>query len=83
MEVVCVRSGYSENGDEFFVLCLYILPKLTRQALEPLDDLLSLISSDFPGSKLLVAGDFNFQTLTGKIYRCEHAQIKNLYIGVF
>jgi len=60
IEVVCVRAGCSRNRDEFFVLCLYIPPKLTKQALEPLDDLLSLMSSDFLGPKLLVVGDFNF-----------------------
>jgi len=48
------------------VLCLYIPPKLTRQALEPLDDLLSLMSSDFPGSKLLVVGDFYFPDIDWK-----------------
>jgi len=66
IEVVCVRIGCSRNRDEFFVLCLYISPKLTRQALEPLDDLLSLMSSDFPGSKLLVVGDFNFPDIDWK-----------------
>lgn len=60
VEVVCVKVGRPKDDNEFFIFCLYIPPKHTREAVAPLDDLLSFMISNFPGSNLLVVGDFNF-----------------------
>lgn len=60
VEAVCVKVGCPRDENEFFVLCCYVPPRLAREAVAPLEELLDFMTSDFPGSNVLVVGDFNF-----------------------
>ena len=64
VEAVCISVDLRPRLDcELTIVCLHIPPNKRRESIVPLYCLLNFISKRFPGSPLLITGDFNFHNV--------------------